>query len=156
VVAARSLPGFSLLGDPAKLKMLVLGQTTSVLFDRFRSLHIEHVSPVQLLKQEISRLTSVGRQAERAVQRGMPVPEETILAVFRRWFWMRKPDAGFILWDFPATLLQAKVFDEWLEARGSALSACLVAVPASVPAGLYEHYHTQGYDFFVVPDADPS
>ena len=36
----------------------------------------------------------------------------------RRWFFARKPDAGFVLTQFPATLLQARVFDEWLDARG--------------------------------------
>lgn len=47
----------------------------------------------------------------------------------RRWFWARKHDAGFVLTDFPATLLQAMIFDEWLDARGESLSAVVVAAP---------------------------
>jgi adenylate kinase len=38
-----------------------------------------------------------------------------MIALVRRWFWARKPEAGFALAGFPATLLQAKVFDEWLK-----------------------------------------
>jgi adenylate kinase len=60
----------------------------------------------------------------------------------RKWFFARKPDAGFILTGFPATLLQAKVFDEWLEARDEALNGVLDSPDA--PEGLSEHYRTLG------------
>lgn len=65
-----------------------------------------------------------------------------MLALLRRWFFARKPDAGFVLTDFPATLLQAKVFDEWLETRGEAL--CAVLAGPGAPAALVEHYGTLG------------
>ena len=91
--------------------------------DRARSLNIEHVSPATLLGREIS-------------------PKTDLLALMRRWFFGRKPDAGFLLTEFPATLLQAKVLDEWLEARGEALNAVYGApVPASDVA---IHYRTLG------------
>ena len=64
------------------------------------------------------------------------------MALMRRWFFGRKPDAGFLLTEFPATLLQAKVFDEWLEARGEALDAVYGASdPLSAVA---IHYRTLG------------
>ncbi len=44
--------------------------------------------------------------------------------------------------DFPATLLQAKVFDEWLDARDEALSAA-IAGPGS-PEPVVLHYRTLG------------
>ena len=65
------------------------------------------------------------------------------LAVLRKWFWARKPDAGFLLTGFPATLLQAKVLDEWLEARGESLTAVLAADPRSAD-NVVTHYRTQG------------
>lgn len=65
-----------------------------------------------------------------------------MLALMRRWFFARKPDAGFVLTDFPATLLQAKVFDEWLDARDEALSA-VIAGPGS-PESVVQHYRTSG------------
>lgn len=89
------------------------------------------------MQQEISRRTP----------RGPVAADQQSLAAFRKWFWARKPDAGFLLEGFPATLLQAKVFDEWLEARGETLTAALV--PAPLAAALADdevvaHYRTQG------------
>jgi len=60
----------------------------------------------------------------------------------RRWFFSRKPDAGFVLTDFPATLLQAKVLDEWLDTRAEALSGVIVAPSAN--ESLVQHYRTLG------------
>jgi adenylate kinase len=121
-------------GVPAKTKFLILGSpdfSSEKLMNWACSLHIEHVSPARLKGPEISR-----RPASAAVQ------EVTMLAHMRRWFFARKPDAGFVLTDFPATLLQAKVFDEWLDARDEALSA--VVVGQGAPKGVIEHYHTLG------------
>jgi adenylate kinase len=70
------------------------------------------------------------------------VPDQLHLAVLRKWFWARKPDAGFLLEGFPATLLQALVFDEWLDARGESLTAVIAPDPAS--ADVANHYRTQG------------
>src|SRR5262245_5394234 len=96
---------FAGFGPAAKAKFLLLGSPLTVP-DRVRSLNLEHVSPARLKGPEISR-----RPASAVAE------EATLLALMRRWFFARKPDAGFVLTDFPATLLQAKVFDEWLEAR---------------------------------------
>jgi adenylate kinase len=113
-------------------------------------LNLEHVSAAGLLRQEISRRIPVGHQAALAFGQGKPVPDETVLAPLRRWFWTRKPDAGFVLADFPATLLQAQVFDDWLDARGVSLDAVLL--PSAKTDGavlpLLEHYHMQGVDVF--------
>ena len=104
------------------------------------------------MQQEISRRTPHGQQAAAAILRGSAVPDQTLLAVFRKWFWARKPDAGFLLEGFPATLLQAKVFDEWLETRGENLTAALAPDLSSVALAkedlqvksVITHYRTQG------------
>lgn len=137
----------SLGASPAKAKLLVLGSAPAALAARSRSLNFEHVSAAQLIGQEISRQTPAGAQARRAQEKGLPVPDHTLLSVLRRWFWMRKPDAGFVLSDFPATLLQAKVFDEWLDARGTGLTGIVVDEETSVPSPLINHYRTLGQDF---------
>jgi len=111
--------------------------------NQLRSLNIEHVSPAGLMQQEISRRTTLGQQASKCVQHGNSLPLDTILALMRRWFWTRKPDAGFALSGFPATLLQAKVFDEWLEARGEALDILIHDNSTSV-SHVIDHYLTQG------------
>lgn len=94
------------------------------------------------MQQEISRRTPLGQQAAAAISRGSAAPDQLTLALLRKWFWARKPDAGFLLEGFPATLLQALVFDEWLEARGENLTGCF-ATPAA-PADVVTHYRTQG------------
>ena len=130
----------------AGVKLLYFGAASPLpagLAAEARSLKIEHVSPEALVHQEICRRTPLGRQALQARQHGAAVPDQTLLAILRKWFWARKPDAGFLLEGFPATLLHARLFDEWLEAREEALTGCLWAGPAANPAVL-EHYRTLG------------
>ena len=104
------------------------------------------------MQQEISRRTPHGQQAAQALSHGSAVPDQLHLALLRKWFWARKPDAGFLLEGFPATLLQALVFDEWLEARGENLSACFAAGPLSADP-VATHYRTQGLHPGVIPAA---
>ena len=95
-----------------------------------RSLNLEHVSPATL-RSEISRRPGPAGAEEAAT-----------LALMRKWFFTRKPDAGFVLTDFPATLLQAKVFDEWLDARDETLNG-VVGGPGSSES-VVQHYRTLG------------
>ena len=121
-------------GPAAKVKLLILGSAdfhSENLMNWARSLNLEHVSPFGLKRPEISR-RAVSAVAE----------EVNLLALMRRWFFTRKPDAGFVLTDFPATLLQAKVFDEWLDARDESLNGVLAGV-GSLEA-VVEHYRTLG------------
>jgi methionine aminopeptidase type I len=84
------------------------------------------------------------RSPERAgdfAPHGSAAAEEATLALMRRWFFARKPDAGFVLTDFPATLLQAKVFDEWLDARDEALTRVFAG---RLHESVVQHYRTLG------------
>ena len=118
-------------GDAAKAKVVLLGSMASSP-PPVRSWNLEHVSPSRLLGPEISRRAADSAAAEQG----------RCLALMRHWFFSRKPDAGFVLTDFPATLLQAKVFDEWLETRDEKLSA-VVVLPNSLEA-IVTHYRTLG------------
>lgn len=124
---------FASFGPAAKARFLLLGSSEfkTSLVNRARSLNLEHVSPSHLKGPEISR-----RPASAAAE------EANQLALMRRWFFARKPDAGFVLSDFPATLLQAKVFDEWLDVRDQALSAVFAGPDSGGPVA--EHYRTLG------------
>ena len=136
---------FSALAS-AKAKIILLGQSGPHFADLIlqgRSLNIEHVSPAFFVQQEISRRTPLGQQAGQAITRGSAVSDQLHLALLRKWFWARKPDAGFLLEGFPATLLQALVFDEWLEARGENLTGCFAASLHSADS-VVTHYRTQG------------
>jgi adenylate kinase len=143
----------------AKAKVILLGPSGphfAALILQGRSLNLEHVSPAFLVQQEISRRTPHGQSAASAIAHGGAVPDQVHRAVMRKWFWARKPDAGFLLEGFPATLLQALVFDEWLEARGENLTA-VFAAPRSpgalAPADVVTHYRTSGLLAGVLPAA---
>jgi len=133
-LAEAGIPNHSVGFSPtAQAKVVLLGSSGeegSLSF--FRSLNLEHVSPALLKGRGISPLSASPGWKD----------EVALLALMRRWFFARKPDAGFVLTDFPATLLQAKVFDEWLETRGEALSAVLAGPGA--PEALVEYYGTLG------------
>ena len=125
---------FARSSPPGRSKLLLLGSSdfhSEKLMNQVRSLNLEHVSPARLVRPEISR-----RPASAAAE------EATRLALMRRWFFARKPDAGFVLTDFPATLLQALVLDEWLEARDEALSA--VFAGSGSDESVVTHYRTLG------------
>src|SRR5208282_3647134 len=125
---------FSHLGGSHQTKLLLLGSIdfrTEEMMNRARSLQLEHVSPAGLMQRGISR--SHGPAGGN---------EASILALLRRWFFARKPDAGFVLTDFPATLLQAKVFDEWLDARGEEIDAAVAG--SGAPGPVVGHYRTLG------------
>jgi adenylate kinase len=122
------------VGASAQTKLVLLGTADfrmEELLNRARSLQLEHVSPAHLMARGISR--------SRGPAGGN---EDATLALLRRWFFARKPDAGFVLTGFPATLLQSKVFDEWLEARGEDLDA--VVAGSGAPEALVGHYQTLG------------
>lgn len=140
----HSSPFSALATAKAKLVLLgPIGPQHADLLNQARSFSIEHVSPATLVQQEISRRTTLGQKAAAALARsGSGLSDDMAIAVFRKWFWARKPDAGFLLEGFPATLLQAKVFDEWVEARGETLTAALDSL--SAPAEVVAHYRTQG------------
>ena len=128
-------------------KLLVLDEAAclpKVWLDQFRSLHIDHVSLGSLVSQEICRRSSLGQSAEHAMRRGTSVPAEINLALLRRWFTARKPDAGFLLHGFPATLLQARILDEWLESRDESLDAVLALTSATARGELADYYRIHG------------
>jgi adenylate kinase len=110
----------------------------------FRSLHIEHVSPKILISQEICRRSPLGHSAELALRRRTPVPAETITTLMRRWFMARKPDAGFALQGFPATLLQARTLDEWLHVRDESLECVVAFSPTIVQVEIIDYYRIYG------------
>ena len=128
-------------------KLLVLGGEANLpeaWLNQFCSLHIEHVSPGFLVSQEISRRSPLGQSALLAMQRGTTVPAEITVALARRWFMARKPDAGFALTGFPATLLQARILDEWLDSRDESLDAVVAFTPAAARGELADYYRLHG------------
>ena len=125
---------FEGFGTVAEANFFILGSTDyhlAALMNQGRSLNLEHVSPSCLKRPEISR-----RLASAMAE------EATTLARIRQWFFARKPDAGYDLMAFLATLLQVKVFDQWLETRDEL--RCPVGVGATAPTPVVEHYRLPG------------
>lgn len=113
----------------ARLKLLLLGASGSLsrrVIDSVCSLQkCEFVSADDLIAQEIAGRTTLGNAAARCRAAALPVSDETILAILRRWFWTRRSDRGFVLAGFPVNVAQALVFDQWLDERDESLTACL-------------------------------
>jgi adenylate kinase len=89
-----------------------------------------HVSTGDMLRDAIRRGTALGREAERAVERGLLVPDDVVNGIVEER--LAAPDcrAGFLLDGFPRTLDQARALDALLGRRGEPLSSViLIAVP---------------------------
>ncbi len=89
-----------------------------------------HVSTGDMLRDAIRRGTALGREAERAVERGLLVPDDVVNGIVEER--LAAPDcrAGFLLDGFPRTLDQARALDALLRRRGEPLSAViLISVP---------------------------
>lgn len=80
-----------------------------------------HVSTGDLLRQAIKLDTPLGRKADGYVRRGELVPDEVMIGLVTEQF-EAAPGALFLLDGFPRTLVQAKLLDEALKARGSRVS----------------------------------
>jgi adenylate kinase len=121
---------FPVCGVRARTKILVLGPAGLLpesVNDQVRSLNLEHVSPIGMMRPEISRRHPAPATAG----------QDATTAQLRRWFFARKPDAGFLLEEYPATLLQAKILDEWLEDRDERLDAVIPTSPGHPAVGHY-------------------
>jgi len=89
-----------------------------------------HVSTGDMLRDAIRRGTPLGREAERAVERGLLVPDDVVNGIVEER--LAAPDcrSGFLLDGFPRTLDQARALDALLRRRGEPLSAViLISVP---------------------------
>jgi adenylate kinase len=124
-------------GDRTRTKLVVLGDGASrsagYQFWLSSLNFIEHVSPRSLMGSEISR----------------PLPNSYASQVqqitrLKRWYWTRKPDAGFLLLDYPATLLQALVFDEWVEARNEKIDVVIGSIDSKTCPEVHDHYRKLG------------
>ncbi len=137
---------FSLLGS-SKSKLLILqtgAECSGSVPELFRSLISEHVSTEALLSAESQRQTPLGAALRRAAKAGVQPADETVLAVVRRWYFARRAESGFRLLGFPRTALQSLVFDEWLEARGESLDACLTFAGRTSQSPAADYYRVRG------------
>ncbi len=116
----RDIPQTLSAHEFSRAKILIIGSSgpfRGSLVDSFRSLNCHFISSDTVYRAEAEKKTPLGAICQRSLDSGLTVPDETALAIWRRWFWSSKVNQGFVLEGFPSNVSQAQVLDEWLEAR---------------------------------------
>lgn len=88
-------------------------------------LGIPHLSTGEMLRQAIHEGTEIGRVSQEYIEKGLLVPDPIVLRIMGER--LDQPDChrGYLLDGFPRTIGQATALDEFLEKRGTPLSAVL-------------------------------
>ena len=106
-----------LLGAPGAGK----GTQCKSLVSRYGLLHL---SSGDILRQERSEGTALGRKAQSYMDSGALVPDEIIIEMMAKAI-EKAPSAGFILDGFPRTVKQATALDKALDTEGQNIDAVL-------------------------------
>lgn len=93
------------LGPPGAGK----GTHSSRISDRYDLIHI---TTGDIIRDEISRETEIGRKAKKYVQSGKLVPDEVVIEMVRKRLDREDCKDGFVLDGFPRTINQAEALDE--------------------------------------------
>ncbi len=115
--------------NDSRVKFILMGAPGAgkgTLAANLRTSKREHISSGELFRQEINGGTPLGVKIQDTIKRGELVRDDLTISLMRKWFWGRRPSQGFILDGFPRTLMQARCFDEWMDARNEVLTGCLL------------------------------
>lgn len=86
---------------------------------------LKHLSTGDLLRQEISNQTPLGKEAQNFMDKGQLVPDEVVIGMISSAL-DKNPDAkGFLFDGFPRTQAQAKALDNLLELKEAPIAAML-------------------------------
>jgi len=86
---------------------------------------LKHLSTGDLLRNEISRQMSLGKEAQNFMDKGQLVPDEVVIGMISSAL-DNNPDAkGFLFDGFPRTAAQAKALDELLKLKNAPISVML-------------------------------
>jgi len=96
------------LGPPGAGK----GTQAAVISKRFG---IAHISTGDILRENVSKKTDLGIQAQKYMEAGQLVPDDVIVAMVESRLQEKDCQAGFILDGFPRTVVQAEALDKLLE-----------------------------------------
>ncbi len=106
------------LGPPGAGK----GTQARLLHERFG---LTQISTGDILRENLSRGTELGREAEGFMQRGQLVPDELVIGMIEQEL-LRMPAGGFVMDGFPRTVPQAVALDAVLARRGTPLDAAVL------------------------------
>lgn len=78
----------------------------------------KHISTGDILRNEISKQTTLGKEVKAYMDRGELVPDQVLINILGE-VMERHSDVNGFVWDgFPRTLIQAEAFDDLLEEKG--------------------------------------
>jgi adenylate kinase len=86
---------------------------------------LKHLSTGELLRAEVEKQSSLGKQIESYVSRGNLVPDELIINMLSGVLEQNKHTAGFIFDGFPRTIEQAAALKTMLNEYGTSISVML-------------------------------
>lgn len=107
-----------LLGPPGAGK----GTQAKVLSQK---LDIPHIATGDMLREAVSKGTSLGKEAKEYMARGELVPDGLVIEIVTETLAAGNLEKGFILDGFPRTLEQAKMLDSTLDNIGKKLDTVL-------------------------------
>jgi adenylate kinase len=80
-----------------------------------QKLNLAHISTGDLLRENVAKNTSLGRQAKDFMEKGLLVPDELVTQMLAERFKADDLKRGFILDGYPRNLNQAKTLDQILK-----------------------------------------
>jgi adenylate kinase len=84
-----------------------------------------HLSTGDLLRNEISKETPLGKEAKKLMDQGFLVPDEVVISMISNKLDSNKNANGFIFDGFPRTVAQAEALDQLLASKGSSISGMI-------------------------------
>jgi len=86
---------------------------------------LKHVSTGDLLRDEVSRLTPLGVEAQKFMDQGLLVPDEVVIGMISSMIDEHSAARGFIFDGFPRTRAQAEALDKLLEFKNTQIHLML-------------------------------
>lgn len=75
---------------------------------------LTHLSTGEMLREELSKQTELGKQVELLMSQGHLVPDEIVIKMIRERIELHRDSHGFIFDGFPRTIYQAEILDQLL------------------------------------------
>lgn len=84
-----------------------------------------HLSTGNLLREEISNKTPLGKEAKKFIDHGQLVPDEVVIGMVDSFFDKHKEANGFLFDGFPRTVAQAQALDKLLTLKKTDIAVVL-------------------------------
>lgn len=84
-----------------------------------------HLSTGNLLREEISNKTPLGKEAKKFMDHGQLVPDEVVIGMVDSFFDKHKSAPGFLFDGFPRTVAQATALDKLLTLKKTGITTVL-------------------------------